>query len=228
MGKKIFVSYKYADQDVEPLKDPYSEFCEPTTARNYIDELQKLLSEDDHINKGELDGQDLSQFTDETIASHLRDKIYDSSITIVAISPNMKDLSKPESEQWIPWEISYSLKEHTRSGRTSRTNGVIALVLPDRNGSYNHFITDRSCCDDRCRIIQTFSTFQIIRDNMFNLIDKEVKQCATGETIYYGENSYIIQVKWCDFKKSPNRYLSRAELINDNIDNYKITKTITQ
>lgn len=85
----------------------------------------------------------MSVLEDTTIQSILGDKIYDSTITLVLISPNMKDPNLPETEQWIPWEISYSLREQSRNGRTSKTNAVMAIVLPDANGRYDYYIEDR-------------------------------------------------------------------------------------
>ncbi|MBA4299088.1 MAG: hypothetical protein C0433_03120 [Cyclobacterium sp.] len=60
-----------------------------------------------------------------------------SSTTIVLISKGMKKAGKPEYEQWIPWEISYSLRTTTIQERKSHRNAVLGIVLPDENNSYS-------------------------------------------------------------------------------------------
>lgn len=136
MGKKIFVSYKYADQDVAPLPCHYR-----TTVRSYVDKLENYFDITDHIYKGESDDEDLSWLSEDAIWEKLKDRIYDSSVTIVMISPNMREPNKRDKSQWIPWEVSFSLKETTRNDKTSHTNAMLAIVLPDRYGSYDYLIS---------------------------------------------------------------------------------------
>ena len=221
MGYKVFVSYKHSDSSVYPLNGGYFK----TTARNYVNEIEQLLGID-NIYKGEHDDEDLSIFKDSTIESHLRDKIYDSSVTLVVISPSMKEPYKMESDQWIPWEVSYSLKEHTRRGRTTQTNAALAVVLPDINGSYAYYLEDKQCCAPGCRMHRTDTLFQILRDNMFNASTKNRMNCLQGSNVYTGEYSYIPSVKWVDFTHNVNGCLDRAVRIHENIDQYEIVKEI--
>ena len=65
--------------------------------------------------------------------------MYDSSLTIILISPNMKEPNTWEKSQWIPWEISYSIRKTTRGYYTSQRNAVLAVVLPDKHGNYNYY-----------------------------------------------------------------------------------------
>ena len=136
-GNKIFVSYKYWDKDVAYLHGYSGSY---SIARDYVDYIEnELIGLSDHIYKGEHNDEDLSDKSDEYIWEKLKDKIYDSSVTIVLISPNMKEQNKWERNQWIPQEISYSVKEMTRGGYTSRSNAVLGVILPDKFGNYDYY-----------------------------------------------------------------------------------------
>lgn len=229
MGHKIFVSYKYHDSNVLKITN---NFNQTDTVRDYVDKLEEYFDKTDDIYKGESDNEDLSKLTEDQIWSQLKDRIYDSTVTIVMISPNMKE-SKPERDQWIPWEVSYSLKEVSRkniSGNmvTSASNAIIALVLPDRYGLYSYYITDNKCCMETCRTLHTDRLFRILSDNMFNRKKTNCKTCANNSVIHYGESSYILSVKWQDFVKDPKQYIDRAIKIQNSIEQYNVVKELEQ
>lgn len=220
MANKIFISYKHSDLKVLPISG-----CNPTTARDYVDKIEKMIAAGDHIYKGENDNEDIGSLVDATIGSKLGDKIFDSSVTIVLISKGMKETYKAEKDQWIPWEISYSLKEQSRSGGNSKTNAVIAIVLPDENGNYDYFLEYNSTCDSTT--YKTDQLFQILRDNMFNLKDKEANsRLCNGGKIYSGYYSYIYSVKWANFVGKLDTYVEVANSIRRDINKYEITQTV--
>jgi hypothetical protein len=221
MGKKIFVSYKYADKLVQQLQG--SSVWLPTTVRDYVDILQSKIDHSDHIYKGEDDGEDMSTLADSTIGSKLGDKIFDSSVTIVFISKGMKENTKPEKDQWIPWEISYSLREQSRQYGNSKTNAVLAVVLPDENGSYEYFMEYNSACNSTT--FKTDRLFTILRENMFNKKNPETYAC-NGSTIYTGYYSYVYLVKWDNFINNINQYIEISLTIWRNRNDYNIKKTI--
>ena len=221
MARKIFVSYKHSDDSVKSL-DYYR-----GTVRSYVDKLVELF-DGDEIYKGE-GNEDLSSFKDETIANHLRDKIYDSSLTLVLISPQMKELFSKESDQWIPWEVAYSLKEITRGGRTSKTNALLAVVLPDRDSSYSYYLEENTCPYCHCMTLHTQRLFQILRENMFNVKQPTYNGCSHHlytNPVYTGRHSYIDSAKWEDFLRDKEKYLEMAEYTRERIVDYEITKIV--
>src|SRR3989339_6760 len=214
MARKIFVSYKHSDSGVQPLN-----LYGTSTARDYVDKLVELF-DGDHIYKGERDNDDLGAFKDETIASHLRDNIFDSSVTVVLISRNMKEIAKEDNDQWIPWEIAYSLREKTREGRTSLTNAMLAVVVPDEYGSYNYFVESLDCVHCNGIRWKTEILFSILGKNMFNRKKPNTIDCRGGScgTLHTGSNhSYIHPVRWDHFISDINFYINHVALINENI-----------
>lgn len=226
MGRKIFVSYKYADDSVQNLS-----LFSNSTVRDYVTEFEKKLEYSDHIYKGESDGEDLSCLSEPQIWDRLRDRIYDSSVTVVFISPQMRESGKLDKNQWIPWEISFSLKETSRKDRngnkiTSHSNAMLAVVLPDANGSYDYFYEKRHCCLSGCISNHTEQLFQILKDNMFNYKNGDIRNCNNSEKIWYGNHSYIATVQWDSFISYYSTYISLAIDRQKDIESYDIVKEI--
>lgn len=222
MGRKIFVSYKYKDELVAKLKNTYYDEVDgemkwvtrKTRVRDFVDVLQDLIGKD-NMNLGEKDGDSLEDFADSTIEDKLKDKIFQSSVTIVMISKGMKDPSQVEKDQWIPWEISYSLKTVPRENQTSKMNAILGVVLPDETGDYNWYYRNNSDCNSITHF--TNQLFKMLKGNMFNLKEKSTREC-NGTTINISdEPSFIKTVKWDDFNNpSYNNYIDEAVKIKDN------------
>lgn len=227
LGKKIFVSYKYADEQVENLV-----MGENSTVRDYVDEFEKKLDSSDNVYKGESDGEDLSELSDDIIWEKLKDRIYDSSVTVVFISPGMRESWKKDRDQWIPWEVSYSLKETSRKNKngdsvTSHSNAMVAVVLPDENGSYSYYLDIKSCCSGGCIMHYTNKLFEIIRKNKFNRTKNALKHtCENNDTIWNGTCSYIEAVKWSNFISNYQKYVNAAVERQEHIDEYNIQKEV--
>lgn len=217
MGRNVFVSYKYADSNVAPIGHAYY-----STARDYVNYLEDLLTSNDHAYYGEREGEDLSYLTEDQIYEKLKDRIFPTSCTIVLISPEMRDQGKKDRYQWIPWEIYYSLRETTRANYTSRRNGILAVVLPDRNGNYNYALEDKRCCFTPCIKHHTEKLFTILKENMFNRINGDKRICYQNDTVWNGECSYIPMVKWCDFATNVDYFIEKAESIKDNAEAYDL------
>ena len=227
LGKKIFVSYKYADDQVENLT-----LGENSTVRDYIDKFEEKLDSSDNIYKGESQGEDLSDLSDDTIWEKLKNRIYDSSVTIVFISPGMRETWKKDRDQGIPWEVSYSLKETSRKNKngdsvTSHSNAMLAVVIPDENGSYSYYLEAKNCCSGGCTMHHTNRLFEIIKKNKFNRIKNASKRtCDNNDTIWSGTCSYIEAVKWSNFIVNYQKYVNSAVERQEHIDEYDICKEV--
>lgn len=218
MGRNVFVSYKYADSSVQQITNSGYE----TTVRDYVDVLSNILDQTDGFYfRGENDGEDLSNLDYRTIEKKLADKMFYTSVTIVLISPEMFENVK-EIEQWIPWEISYSLKNKTRSNGISNMNAILAVVLPDRYGSYNYAMYS----NDHNTYVKKKAFFEIILANMFNKYYVQHYTDIWGNPMYVPGNSYIALTKWSNFYYNLEYYINQAVNNRGNWDQFDIRKTI--
>lgn len=223
MGRKVFISYKYADTQVQDLgiyEDSGWGLKQkvPTKVRHYVDKLQEEIGKD-NIDLGEKDGESLAEFSDTTIETELKGKIRQCSITIVLLSKGMKT-DDPEKEQWIPWEVSYSLRTVSNDNYSKQMNAILGVVLPDEMGSYDWYY--KSDLDCNCTTHYTSKLFKILRDNSFNIKDKQVRQCD-GIYIYINdEPSFFKTVKWDGFMRNYNYYIEKAIEIKNNKDAYDV------
>lgn len=200
MAHKTFISYKYND------------------ARNVRDRIIQALGSDATYYKGE-DGfsQDLSGYTAETIKEHLKDMIYDTSVTIVVLSPQMNDSA------WIPWELEYSLRDVKRGDRYSHSNGIVA-VIKKVNGNYSWLRQDIVQADG-C-YTHSFDESKIpaiITENRCNQEPKEYA-CNCCKSIDRLEGSYISIINEDEFIGDPTRFIENAYEKSQHLGGYRLTK----
>jgi len=200
MARKTFISYKYSE------------------AQDLRDEILEKMGEDASYYQGETsDSADLTDTTTENIKENLKDMMYNTSVTIVIISPSIKQ------SKWIDWEIEYCLKEISRKDRTSQTNGIVA-VIQKVNGNYDWF-KSMNKQSDGC-VSSSYSehlVYAIISENRYNQSPKEYS-CDTCKTINALSGSYISYVKEDVFLSDIDKYTENAFEKSENSDNYDLKK----
>ncbi len=201
MARKTFISYKYGE------------------AQGVRDKIIKALGDDATYYQGETSNSpDLTDTSTENIKKNLRDMMYGTSVTIVVISPRLRE------SKWIDWEIEYSLKEITRQDKTSRTNGVVGVIMK-YNGGYG-WLAGNSSYEDGCkpRTIDNSKLYPIISNNRFNL--KEPKYvCERCQTVDKLNGSYISLIDEEDFLADTTRYIENAYEKSETIETFNIIKT---
>lgn len=173
MGRKVFVSYKYSD------------------GRQCKDRIMAKLGNQGQIYKGEKGFNDLSSYAASTIKDYLSDMIYDSSVLLVVISPDVAQSG------WVDWEIGYALRYSTRAGRTSKRNGIICVV---QKGSYTG--NSSWAFDYNGNVYRNYLPTKIIH-NM---------QATYGPIDYYSKANpdYCIIVSESTFMANPEKYIEVA------------------
>ena len=201
MAKKTFISYKYSE------------------AQDLRDKILESLGDDATYYQGETsDSADLTDTTTENIKENLKDMMFNTSVTIVIISPNINQ------SKWIDWEIEYCLKRITRKDRTSQTNGVVA-VIQKVNGNYDWF-KSLNTQSDGCTSSSYLEhlVYDIISGNRYNQTPK-IYSCSTCQTINALTGSYIAYVKEDVFLNNPQEYIDNAyDKSEQPDDDYDLTR----
>jgi hypothetical protein len=201
MAYNTFISYKYSE------------------AKDLRDTIVDSLGEDAKYYRGETsESPDMSDKTTDYIKDKLKDLIYSTSVTIVIISPNMKQ------SNWIDWEIEYSLKQIKRGDRRSSTNGVLGVVM-EYEGGYSWLRPSTQNSDGHTAILtKNEYLYNIITNNRFNQ-DPPEYTCEECKNVNSLTGSYISLVNEDDFLNDPNKYIDNAYDKSKNTSNYKISRT---
>ena len=186
MARKIFISYKYSE------------------AIKLRDDILIKLGKDAQYYQGETsDSPDLTDTSTENIKRNLRDMMYDSSITIVIISPNMS------KSKWINWELEYCLKQIPREDRVSRTNGIIG-VLMEVNGNYDWIKEEITNCHGNPAVRYNDEyLYPIIIKNRYNSKPSNW-HCDNCRTFDRMKGSYISLINQSDFLNNPQYFIEDA------------------
>ena len=201
MAHKTFISYKYSE------------------AQDLRDRIIDALGDDATYYRGETsDSPDLSDTSTENIKNNLCNMMYDTSVTIVIISPNMKE------SKWIDWELEYCLKSITRKKRTSHTNGIVGVIMKV-NGNYS-WIMQKKTHDDGCKTVSysTNKLYPIIINNMYNQNPKKYccEKCKIVDAL---TGSYIAFVDEENFLSDPSKYIDNAfDKSENDAKGYNLTK----
>jgi hypothetical protein len=201
MTHKTFISYKYSE------------------AQRLRDDIIKALGEKASYYKGETsDSPDLTDYKTETIREHLKDMIFGTTVTIVIISPHMTE------SEWIDWEIEYSLREYSRNGKKSKSNGIVGVVMKV-DGGYDWLCSTTMHVDGHVSTNNDASKlYPIINNNRFNQNPK-VYSCEVCKTVDRLSGSYISLIPEHEFLDDPDFFIENAYQKCQSVDKYIISKT---
>lgn len=204
MATKVFVSFRFSDG--KDLKDELIELFDSST---------------EVINRSE--DEDRSSMTEETIQKYLYDKLKDTSVTIVLLTPEAVNYKKNylgEYNDWLYDEVRYSLEDR----ENNRTNGVIALYTDD---SKSMVISDSthtcSKCNStsNCRTLLNFDN--LVRKNLVNVKD-EYKSNKCDNLFDSEKDSYVTLMHFDDFKQDFSNHIENAKGKRDRKEEFNLVK----
>lgn len=204
MATKVFISFRFSD------------------GKEIKDELVDLFDESTEvINRSE--DVDRSQMSEDTIQEYLYEKLKDTSVTIVLLTPEAVSYRKNwigNYDDWLYDELRYSLEDRNNN----RTNGVVAVYTDDAKDmileSSSHYCAH--CQETKsCRTLQSFDN--LARKNMLN-IKQSYKKNPCNDLYDDSHDSYISLVSLEEFKQDYTKYIDNAKDKRDRLHEFNIYK----
>ena len=126
--------------------------------------------------------------------------------------------------KWIDWEIEYSLREYSRNGKKSKSNGVVGVVMKV-DGGYDWLRSTTKHSDGHISTNNDDSMmYEIINDNRFNRNPK-VYFCDECKTVDRLSGSYISLIPEDEFLANPDYFIDNAYQKCKTVDKYIISKS---
>lgn len=204
MATKVFISFRFSD------------------GKEIKDELVDLFDESTEvINRSE--DVDRSQMSEDTIQEYLYEKLKDTSVTIVLLTPEAVSYRKNwigNYDDWLYDELRYSLEDR----KNNRTNGVVAVYTDDVKDmileSSSHYCSH--CQETKsCRTLKFFDN--LARKNMLN-IKQSYKKNPCNDLYDDSHDSYISLVSLEEFKQDHTKYIDNAKDKRDRLHEFNIYK----
>ena len=209
MSHQVFVSYKYSD------------------AWKTRDSIMRSVLADGHYYNGER-GYNKLELADNSIKEYLKDMIFNTSVTVVVISPNVNQ------SNWVEWEIEYSLRLATRNYRQSKRNGIVCVIQGVEeprfvNGEFRYVKTSNWAYDivNGKRKLKSYILPPVIKANM-----QDTFGVGTYLGSYFGYldsdesnltyDDYCVVVAESTFLSNPGKYIEEAYNRAQNADRYNI------
>lgn len=196
MAKKVFISFRFSDG-----ADIKERIVSKLTSLNII------------INKSE--SVNRSSMTEDTIKRYLYEKLADSSITIVLLTPKAINYEKniiSKLDDWLYDELRYSLEDRVNN----ITNGVIAVYTKEAKASLIVENGDSVSIND-------FNN--LVRKNMFN-IKSQYKHNPNINLYDRDYDHYISLVSLEDFMSDPQKYIDIATKKRKEVYKYNLVKSM--
>ena len=202
MATKVFISFRFSDG--KEIKDELFDI---------FDESTEVINRSEDV--------DRSQMSEDTIQEYLYEKLKDTSVTIVLLTPEAVSYRKNwigNYDDWLYDELRYSLEDR----KNNRTNGVVAVYTDDAKDmileSSSHYCSH--CQETKsCRTLKFFDN--LARKNMLN-IKQSYKKNLCNDLYDDSHDSYISLVSLEEFKQDHTKYIDNAKDKRDRLHEFNI------